>query len=52
MINHIFLFVLVIIGAVALPPQNPIIGIYTQDTDLEHPETFKTYIAASYIKNI
>jgi len=38
----------------ALPPQNPIIGIYTEDAeDFGQPQQEnQTYISASYIKNI
>jgi len=38
----------------ALPPQNPIIGVYTQDAEDfgQAPQPKQTYIAASYIKNL
>lgn len=38
----------------ALPPQNPIIGIYTEDAeDFGQPQQEnQTYISASYVKNI
>jgi len=40
--------------ALALPPQNPIIGVYTEDAEDfgQKPQPQQTYIAASYIKNL
>ena len=40
--------------ACALPPQNPIIGVYTEDAEDfgQTPQAKQTYIAASYIKNL
>lgn len=39
---------------VTLPPQNPIIGVYTEDAEDfgQQPQSYQTYIAASYIKNL
>lgn len=34
-----------------LPPQNPVIGIYTQTYD-EDPQNLKSFISASYVKFI
>ena len=38
----------------ALPPQNPIIGVYTEDAEDfgQTPQPYQTYISASYIKNL
>jgi gamma-glutamyl hydrolase len=38
----------------ALPPQNPIIGVYTEDAEDfgQAPQDKQTYIAASYVKNL
>ena len=44
-----------LIGAFAAvdPPQEPVIGIYTQDKeDIQDGNSWMTYIAASYVKNI
>lgn len=37
-----------------LPPQNPIIGVYTEDAeDFGQPfQQGQTYISASYVKNL
>src|SRR5690349_7635687 len=43
-----------LLTALALPPQQPVIGIYTQDAEEfgQGVKPFQTYIAASYVKNI
>ena len=48
------LFALLVASICALPPQNPIIGVYTQDAEDfgQTPQPKQTYIAASYIKNL
>jgi gamma-glutamyl hydrolase len=48
------LFGVLLACALALPPQNPVIGVYTEDAeDFGQVITNKqTYIAASYIKNL
>jgi hypothetical protein len=50
----IFLLSLFTIGTINqnLPPQNPVIGIYTQTYDESATTTNKSYIAASYVKFI
>jgi gamma-glutamyl hydrolase len=43
-----------VVLAVALPPQNPIIGVYTMDAEDfgQQPQSKQTYISASYVKNL
>lgn len=50
----IFLLATIIALSVALPPQNPIIGVYTEDAEDfgQQPQPLQTYISASYIKNL
>lgn len=50
----LLLALLLILVHTALPPQNPIIGVYTEDAeDFGQPyQPGQTYIAASYIKNL
>ena len=47
---------LVLAASQNLPPQTPVIGIYTQDAEdfasLGSVDPFATYIAASYVKNL
>lgn len=45
---------IVVLASAALPPQNPIIGIYTEDAEDfgQAPQVNQTYIAASYVKNL
>ena len=49
-----FLLASFIALAIALPPQNPIIGVYTEDAEDfgQTPQPLQTYISASYIKNL
>jgi gamma-glutamyl hydrolase len=47
--KHLLFIALIVL--VSSYPQNPIIGIYTQDSDYAGYENF-TYIASSYIKSI
>jgi hypothetical protein len=46
MIKYLLLLLLSITLSTSLPPQAPVIGIYTQD----RPGQNYTYIAASYVK--
>ena len=50
----LFLLALLLSAAAALPPQNPIIGIYTMDADDfgQQPQPKQTYFPASYVKNL
>jgi len=52
--NQALLVFAVLAIAAALPPQNPVIGVYTEDAeDFGQPSQDKqTYISASYIKNL
>ena len=60
--NLPLLLSLLLIHALALPKQTPIIGIYTQSTSSDEPKSTRdaravlagnyTYIAASYVKYI
>jgi gamma-glutamyl hydrolase len=55
MSTYRFLIIFLIFGlSVALPPQQPVIGIYTEDAeDIGQGDIpYQTYIAASYVKNI
>lgn len=47
-------FALLLCAVLALPPQNPIIGVYTEDAeDFGQPyQKGQTYISASYVKNL
>ena len=49
----LFLLCVVVLSA-PLPPQTPIIGVYTEDAEDFGQQTYEnqTYIAASYVKNI
>lgn len=48
------LVAVLLVLAWALPPQNPIIGVYTEDAEDfgQTPQPKQTYIAASYVKNL
>jgi len=48
------LIALLLVLSWALPPQNPIIGVYTEDAEDfgQTPQDKQTYIAASYVKNL
>ena len=48
------LIALLLATVLALPPQNPIIGVYTEDAEDfgQQPQPLQTYISASYIKNL
>ena len=49
------LALIVLMASAALPPQVPIIGVYTEDCEEYDGKPIKegtTYIAASYIKNL
>lgn len=46
----LIVFVIMLSISCLAPPQNPVIGIYTQDSSTENFDM--TYIAASYFKNI
>lgn len=51
---NIVLLAFFIVFSIALPPQNPIIGVYTEDAE-DFGQQFQpkqTYISASYIKNL
>lgn len=52
--HTIVVALLLALAYAALPPQNPIIGVYTEDAeDFGQPyQDGQTYIAASYIKNL
>lgn len=52
--RSIFVLLLLTYAFADLPPQNPIVGIYTQDPDDfgQTKQEGQTYIAASYIKNL
>lgn len=49
-----FLLATLLAITVALPPQNPIVGVYTEDAEDfgQTPQPLQTYISASYIKNL
>lgn len=49
------LFLCVYLSTAVLPPQVPIIGVYTEDAEAYEgfePKEGTTYIAASYVKNL
>lgn len=55
MVKLVYSLLAVIVAvSVALPPQNPIIGVYTEDAEDfgQPPQALQTYISASYIKNL
>lgn len=55
MVNRsLFAISLLLITVLSLPPQNPIIGVYTEDApDFgQKIEAYQTYISASYVKNL
>lgn len=53
-IQALILALIIVFTHAELPPQNPIIGVYTEDAeDFGQPyQAGQTYIAASYIKNL
>lgn len=50
----VLIALIMVLANSALPPQNPIVGVYTEDAeDFGQPyQPGQTYIAASYIKNL
>jgi hypothetical protein len=50
----IFVIAILLTTVLSLPPQNPIIGVYTEDAEDfgQKPSPSQTYISASYIKNL
>ena len=55
MIKLFFLASLLLLSIQAdMPPQQPVIGVYTQDAEsfLTDGQNSHTYIAASYVKNL
>ncbi len=52
--SSILILTLLFTSTLALPPQNPIIGIYTMDADDfgQQLQPKQTYFPASYVKNL
>ena len=49
----IVVFLLIAVVSRDTPPQTPVIGIYTEDTEDPYSTgKYSTYIAASYVKNV